>query len=83
VQESQTVTAQAGGRAVKQVRLPSNGSERTIAIPLKNQGPRCSVILGVSPTGVPAQALGIPDNRELGARIVRVAYEPSTRPKRA
>jgi hypothetical protein len=83
VKGPQTLTAKTGGRVVKRVRVAPKGSEQTFAIPLRNQGTRCTLLLRVSPTGVPAQTLGIPDTRELGARIIRLDYEPRSRLKGA
>jgi hypothetical protein len=75
-EKPQTGTTEAGGGLAKRFTVAPNGSERTLVLPLRAQGGRCTLRLLVSPTFVPAQVLGSPDTRELGVHVTRLEYEP-------
>ena len=71
----QTITASAGSRRMARTTVPS-GRRARFEIPLVAKKHVCDVNLAVTPTAVPAQAIGTLDTRELGIRILRPTYRP-------
>jgi hypothetical protein len=74
-QARQTVVVSNGNGPVRMLRL-APGREKPLDVPLTPERGRCSVTLRVTPTAVPAQALGIPDSRALGVRLIHAEYVP-------
>jgi len=73
--KAQTVTAAAGDRVVREVRVPPSGVGRSVVVPLSPSQGRCVLRLHVSQTAVPATVLGVPDTREIGVRVSGADYE--------
>jgi 4-amino-4-deoxy-L-arabinose transferase-like glycosyltransferase len=75
-EQPQTVVAQSGRRMVGKLVVTPTGPERTALLPLLPSNGRCVLRLFVSPTAIPAQVLGIPDDRALGVRVSKIEYRP-------
>lgn len=58
------------------VRVPKDGTAKTLTVPLRPQGGRCVAVVAATPTFVPAQVVGTPDTRALGVRVLDWRYEP-------
>ncbi len=76
VRRPQQVVASVAGRPVAKASIGPASGRRTLSIPVRAFGGTCRVVFDVSPTGVPARAVGGGDTRELGVFFTSLRYVP-------